>query len=109
VGLIKELKLEEKGSVMVKKILPDFPADKGGLQKGDIIISLNGKSLPLSDPLSFFRQRIMEAEVGSKIKVEVLRLRERTLEPMPGAKIDATREAQLLTITIEVGIKPKTS
>jgi S1-C subfamily serine protease len=99
----KELKLQEKGTIRVKGVLPGFPAAKGGLKPGDIIVALEGKALPLGDPLSFFRQRIMEVPVGAKITLEFVRYSERTGEPAVGG----SRPTQHLTLTLEVAAKPK--
>jgi S1-C subfamily serine protease len=102
--LARDLNLEEKGVVAVKKAMPGYPAATAGLQKGDLIIALDGKDLPLTDPLSFFRQRVMEAEIGTRIAVTVLRVRERN--PV-GAQAQAARDVQQLVLTVEVGAKPK--
>jgi len=105
--LAKELSLEEKGTVRVKGVVPNFPADKAGLKKGDIILALDGKSLPISDPLSYFLQRVMELPVGTTIKLEVLRVRERVGQPAAGPTAPAARDVQHLAISLEIAAKPK--
>jgi S1-C subfamily serine protease len=104
-ALAKELKLQDRGTVMVKKVLPGFPAEKAGLKKGDLIVAMEGKNLPLTDPLSYFRQRVIELKVGTRIKLDVVRLRERGPATQPG--IQAVRETQSLAFSVEVGPKPK--
>jgi serine protease Do len=103
--LAKDLKLLEKGSVLVKEVVPGFPADKAGLHKGDIIVALDGKALPITDPMSVFRQRVMEAPVGTKVQLSVIRLRDHTAK----TGLTADRNVQHLTLTLEVAAKPKTN
>jgi S1-C subfamily serine protease len=104
--LAKDLKLQEKGAVQVKEALSGFPAAKAGLKTGDIIVALDGKPLPINDPLSFFRQRVMEAAVGTKLKLDILRVRERTGDT-PADAAPAVRDVQHLSLTVEVAAKPK--
>jgi S1-C subfamily serine protease len=105
--LAKELKLENKGTVYVKRIIPGFPAAEAQLHNGDIIVALDGHTLPVTDPLSFFRQQIMETPVGTKIKLEVVRVRERTEPTKPSEPPTAGRAVQHLSLTVIVAAMPK--
>jgi serine protease Do len=70
--------LDEAQGAIVRSVVADSPADKGGLQRGDLILSIGGKPLEASRLLS---RRIAEAEIGKPIKIEILRKKKRkTLE-----------------------------
>lgn len=63
-------KLKEPHGALVRSVTEDSPADKAGLQRGDLITSLGGKRLEDSTKLA----RIMaEAEIGAPLKVEYIR------------------------------------
>ena len=40
-----QLSLEDKSGVQVMEVLPKGPADLGGIQAGDIILSINGEQI----------------------------------------------------------------
>jgi serine protease Do len=48
----EKLDLPFEGGVYVAKVVPGSPADKAGIQKGDIIIALNGEKIENSDTLA---------------------------------------------------------
>ncbi len=50
-----------EGSVLVKKVLKDSPAEKAGLKAGDVILSVNGEALSGAASLS---RAVRKAEVG---------------------------------------------
>ena len=56
--------------VIVLKVLPGSPAEKGGLQPGDIIVAVNGKPVKDSTDLQF---EIMKTKPGTLIDITVLR------------------------------------
>ena len=62
--------LDKAQGALVKSVVEDSPADKGGLQRGDLILSIGGKPLEASRLLS---RRIAEAEIGKKVDIEILR------------------------------------
>ena len=70
--------LKTAQGAIVQSIVADSPADKGGLERGDLILSIDGKPLEASRLLS---RRIAEAEIGKTIEIEVIRRKKRkTLE-----------------------------
>lgn len=75
--LAKKLGLTRRGGVMVSRVVPDFPADKAGLQSGDVICRYDGRELPLIDTLRYLRQRILETDIGREVPVEIYRNGER--------------------------------
>jgi len=56
--------------VLVKKVIPDSPAEKAGIQVGDIIVSLNGRRIRSARE---FRNDISGIKVGTQIKMCIVR------------------------------------
>jgi len=52
----------------------DSPADKGGLQRGDLILSIGGKPLKASRLLS---RMIAESEIDKPVEIEIIRKKKR--------------------------------
>lgn len=51
------LKVRSDGGIVVTQIEPGSPADRAGLQRGDVVISINGMELGLN-PEAYFRERM---------------------------------------------------
>lgn len=66
--------LDDAQGALVRSVVADSPADKGGLQRGDLILSIGGKPLEESRLLS---RRIAEAEIDKPVKIEILRKKKR--------------------------------
>ena len=56
--------------VIVLKVVPGSPAERGGLQPGDIILAVNGKPVKDSTDLQF---EIMKTKPGTVVDITVLR------------------------------------
>ncbi|MCV2883645.1 DegQ family serine endoprotease [Aestuariibacter sp. AA17] len=69
-GLSEAMELSVSKGAFVSEVQPDSAAEKGGLQPGDIITSVNGNSLN-----GFFelRAKIATLGAGSEVKLDVLR------------------------------------
>jgi serine protease Do len=68
--LSKALKIEEQKGALVSEVVPDGPAAKAGIERGDLIVSYDNRNVEDSHDLS----RIVAAtEQGKKVKVTVLR------------------------------------
>jgi len=79
------LGLGQDWGVLVADVTPDGPADKAGLQPGDIVLSLNGRTMENARELEVSLYRI---PVGDKVSLEVLRGGNRLSMDVP-----VTREA----------------
>ena len=66
--------LKKAQGALVTQVVADSPADKGGLQVRDLILSFDGHTLDASRLLS---RRIAEAEIDKPVKIEVLRKKKR--------------------------------
>jgi len=85
--------VEEGDGILIGQVLEDTPAAEAGLQTGDIIQKVNGKSV--SD-VTKFRLMVADQPVGAKIRLEVLRdgkAKDITVElgERPGAVVASSR------------------
>jgi serine protease Do len=58
--------------VLVTGVQFGSPARKGGLEQGDVILSLNGKKIPNSEAL---RKEILQTSPGTAIQLSIIRNR----------------------------------
>ncbi|MCX6966393.1 MAG: PDZ domain-containing protein, partial [Verrucomicrobia bacterium] len=87
----------DQGGVVVRNVTPGSPAQKAGLQPGDVLVAINGK--PIKGARDLVRQ-ISSAAVGSKVEVQAIRDKKAQtfsvlLEEQPaGFKIGPTPQQQ---------------
>ena len=62
--------LSDTNGVLISGVMPDMPAEKAGLRKGDIVIALNEKKILNTNDL---RNRIASSRVGSIANLKILR------------------------------------
>lgn len=67
--LRESLDLDGEG-VLINRVVPDSPADRVGLRKGDVILSFDGETLGTPDELV---RLVGRSEVGERVSVVVLR------------------------------------
>jgi serine protease Do len=68
--LAKSFGLKEPQGVLVSDVIPDSPAKKGGIDKGDIILEYDGKKVEDKGQLT---KMVGNTPVGKKVKIVVLR------------------------------------
>ncbi|MFZ5585133.1 MAG: DegQ family serine endoprotease [Thermodesulfobacteriota bacterium] len=68
--LAEKFKLESTDGVLVADVVKDGPADKAGIQRGDVIVAYEGK--PLKDWHSLPRL-VAETLVGKEVKLKLVR------------------------------------
>ncbi len=68
--IAKHFNLKDEKGVLVGDVVPDSPADKGGIQRGDVIIEFNGKEI--KDPTSL-RNMVARISPNTEVAVKVLR------------------------------------
>lgn len=68
--LADQFDLEDDSGVLMADILPDSPAERGGLQRGDVVTEINGTPF---ESLSEFRNRIADLDPGTDARLTVFR------------------------------------
>ena len=69
-----DLKLPEgEGGLKIMKVSADSAAAGAGVKEGDVIVSFNGKTFDLDDPLSTLRKELKAVKDGVEVPVVVLR------------------------------------
>ncbi|MEK6201486.1 MAG: DegQ family serine endoprotease [Desulfobulbaceae bacterium] len=68
--LARSFKLKEKSGALVTEVSKDSPAEKGGVKKGDLIISFDNK--PVTD-VTDLRNRVAMTPAGSKVDLNLVR------------------------------------
>jgi serine protease Do len=90
--LARSLRLESVGGAIVSSVTPGGPADQAGIERGDVVTSINGTKLADSNSL---RNHVAALKPGSKATIAVVRGgREQTLTAtlgeLPSQGVDAT-------------------
>ncbi len=62
--------LPESSGALVQSVIPQSPAEEGGLRRGDLVINAEGKEI--NDPKSLLMQ-VEQAQVGKPFELKVLR------------------------------------
>jgi len=79
------IQLPEINGVLVMQVLPDTPAARGGIRRGDIITSINGQKVTSAEQL----QRIVEnSTVGQSLQVQVRRGNQNTTLSIQTAELE---------------------
>lgn len=61
---------EAKKGVLISMVMSDSPAEKAGLKRGDIILSVDGKNVSTPSEL---QKEILKRKFGQKVRLEILR------------------------------------
>jgi serine protease Do len=83
--LAAALTLPQDWGVMLSDVTPDGPADKAGLKNGDIVLSLNGKTIENARQLDV---NLYRYKLGDKVNVQVLRGDEKLTFPVAVSERD---------------------
>src|SRR5580704_11219436 len=83
--LAAALTLPQDWGVMLSDVTPDGPADKAGLKSGDIVLSLNGKTMDSARQLDV---NLYRYKLGDKVNVQVLRGDEKLTFPVAVSERD---------------------
>lgn len=65
-----QIRLDTDEGVLIVRVLPDSPADRGGLQEGDAIVRVGGVDIETTAEV---QQRVEASQVGALLEIEVLR------------------------------------
>jgi len=66
----KSFNLDSAEGVLVNRVVEDSPAEKGGLQRGDVIVKFNGSAIRNASEL---QEKVMSQEPGTKVSIAVIR------------------------------------
>lgn len=92
-NMAKAWKLKSTEGALVGDVTPNGPADRAGMQRGDVITSFNGKKILNSTHL---RQTVAQADPGTTAKIVLLRDgREMTLPVVLGDRGKALTDRNL--------------
>lgn len=72
-GIMPDFTSSENNGLIVGGVTKDGPADKSGMLKGDLIISINGKKI---ENVYDYMSRLGELKSGQKISVDIIRNKE---------------------------------
>lgn len=91
--IAENLGLDEASGALVTSINPDGPAQDAGIEKGDVILSFNGKKVPEMRKLP---RIVAETNVGQTVDVDVWRDRKKiTLKVKVGELEEAERSGAI--------------
>jgi serine protease Do len=103
--IAKNLKLKERSGALISEVFKGDPADKAGLQPGDVVIEVNGTKIKDSHQLLIV---IASFHVGEKVNIKILRdsqektfqvtVAERKDKPEVAVEKDAWKEGSGMTV-----------
>jgi serine protease Do len=73
-NLAKAYGLKEAKGAIIRRVVDDSPADKGGLRRGDLLLSIGGQEIKTSRLLS---RLVAESPIGETVEIEYLRKKKR--------------------------------
>jgi len=73
-SLARRMNLKVLKGALVTDVVKGGPAEKGGIQQGDVIVSLDGMAVETAND---FRNRIASSRVGKKVEIDLWRKGER--------------------------------
>jgi serine protease Do len=103
-AVARSLDLKVLKGALVAEVVAGGPADKAGIRRGDVIVSLNGMPVESAND---FRNRIATTPVGQRVQIGILRRGERiTLEAVVGT-YKPTPQLAALELKNKLGIEVK--
>jgi serine protease Do len=69
-ALAKALGLESRRGALIAEVSPDTPAERGGMQRGDVVVEVDGKAVASANDL---RNMVAAIDPGRQIAMKVLR------------------------------------
>jgi serine protease Do len=97
--LKQKLDLKDEKGALVADVTPGGPAEKAGIQRGDVIISFDGKEIKEMNELPYV---VASTPVGKTVNVEVLRKGQKKSFEVKIAELKEEKEAP-----VETEAKPK--
>jgi serine protease Do len=89
-GLKDKLDLEEEKGALVADVTSGGPADKAGIQRGDVIVSFAGKEIEEMNELPYL---VASTPIGETVPVEVIRKGERKILEVTIEELEEEKKA----------------
>ena len=70
VNMAKSFGLKEPKGALIQRVVDDSPADKGGLKRGDLLLTIGGKDI--ADRRQLYRL-VAESKIGETVEIDYLR------------------------------------
>jgi serine protease Do len=90
--LAEHLELENQEGALVSRVMPDGPADRAGLERGDVIVEFDGQRI---EEMNDLPRAVAATPVDKKVKVVVLREGKRKTLKATIAKMDEPQQTRL--------------
>ncbi len=92
--LKQKLELKDEKGALVADVTPGGPAEKAGIQRGDVVVSFNGKEIKEMNDLPYV---VASTPVGKSVNVEVLRKGQKKSFEVKIAELKDEKEAPVVT------------
>ena len=92
--LKQKLDLKDEKGALVADVTPGGPAEKAGIQRGDVIVTFNGKEIKEMNELPYV---VASTPVGKAVTVEVLRKGQKKNFEIKIAELKDEKEAPVVT------------
>jgi len=94
--------IDSSKGVVVNDVLKDSPAEKAGIERGDVILEINGQKV---EDVGHLRNTVAMASPGSKVKLLIYRNgREKTITVKIGELSDTTAQADTSELSEKLGM-----
>jgi serine protease Do len=90
--LAEHLELENQEGALVSRVMPDGPADRAGLERGDVIVEFDGQRI---EEMNDLPRAVAATPVDKKVKVVVMREGKRKTLKATIAKMDEPQQTRL--------------
>jgi len=92
--LKQKLDLKDEKGALVADVTPGGPAEKAGIQRGDVIVTFNGKEIKEMSELPYV---VASTPVGKSVNVQVLRKGQKKTFEIKIAELKDEKEAPVVT------------
>ena len=89
-----KLKLKDTRGALVADVTKDGPADKGGIKRGDVIVTFDGKEIESSNDLPYV---VASTPVGKNVTIEVIRKGQKKRLDVEIGKLKEEKETQAVS------------
>ena len=69
-SIAQALGVPKNGGELIRSVTPGGPADRAGIQQGDVIVAINGQNLTEDDRLAYV---VSNLAVGTRVPIEIIR------------------------------------